>query len=189
VSDTKQKRKPRKSASKLERDMAIARSVAPTELGGEGLMQKEAAAKFGLSQQRVQQILHEPDVQEAHKGWLQGMFKKQRATGDKVHAAFEELVEAGDARVVIDYFRRMGVDVGPGVDVNIEKLELTIPPEFANLLKVNPAYQEQQEELSEPIPEELSHKVESLQELSELNEAGTEEIDETSSSEPAIEES
>ena len=162
------KRKKRKTAVKLERDMAIARAVAPVELGGEGLLQKEAATKFGLTQQRVSEILNEPDVKEAHKSWLQGMFKKQRATGDKVHAAFEALVEEGDARVVIDYFRRMGVDVGPGVDVNIEKLELTVPPEFAELLKVNPAYSQEPEE---------------------LNEAGTEEVNEAEPSEAPISES
>lgn len=135
-------RKPRKSAKNVERDMAIARAVSPVELGGGGMLHKEAAAQFGLSTQRVQQIVNEPDVQEAHKSWLQTMFKKQRSTGDKVHAAFEALVEAGDARVVIDYFRRMGVDVGPGIDVNITKLELKLPEGVSDLLKLNPAYEE-----------------------------------------------
>lgn len=125
--------------------MAIVRAVAPKELGGEGLLQREAAAKFGISQQRIQTILHEPDVKEAHKDWLQHMFKKQRGVGDRVQAAFEALVEEGDARVVIDYFRRMGVDVGPGVDVNISKLELTLPSGVSELLKLNPAYEEPQD--------------------------------------------
>jgi hypothetical protein len=140
------KRKARKESKNVERDMAIARSVAPKELGGGGLDQGQAAEQFGLTRQRVQQILHEPDVQEAHKSWLHGMFKKQRGVGDKVQAAFEALVDAQDARVVIDYFRRMGVDVGPGTDVNIEKLELTIPKELTGLLKLNPAFVEEQNE-------------------------------------------
>lgn len=136
------KRKPRKESRNFERDMAIMRATAPVEVGGGGMLNREAAEKFGVSTQRVQQIVNEPDIQEQHKGWLQKMFSKQRSTGDKVHAAFEALVEAGDARVVIDYFRRMGVDVGPGVDVNIQKLELTLPEGVSDLLKLNPAYQE-----------------------------------------------
>lgn len=147
-------RKPRKSAQNVERDMAIARAVSPVEVGGGGMLHKEAAAKFGLSTQRVQQIVNEPDVKEAHKSWLQKMFSKQRSTGDRVQAAFEALVEAGDARVVIDYFRRMGVDVGPGIDVNITKLELALPPGVSDLLKLNPAYEEPEDAPINDRPEE-----------------------------------
>lgn len=136
------KRKPRKEAKNVERDMAIARACSPVEVGGGGLLHREAATKFGLSTQRVQQIVNEPDVKEMHKSWLQGMFTKQRGVGDRVQAAFEALVDAGDARVVIDYFRRMGVDVGPGIDVNITKLELTLPEGVSDLLRLNPAYEE-----------------------------------------------
>ena len=147
------KRKGRKESRNVERDMAIARSVAPTELGGGGLDQGQAAEQFGITRQRVQQILNEPDVKEAHKSWLHGMFKSQRASGQAVQKAFEELIELGDARVVIDYFRRMGVDVGPGTDVNIEKLELTVPKEFAGLLALNPAFEGQNADRIEEITE------------------------------------
>jgi len=143
------KRKPRRESRNTERDMAIARAISPTELGGGGKTTDQAAEEFGLTRQRVQQIINEPDVKEAHKSWLHGMFKSQRSSGQAVQKAFEELVEAGDARVVIDYFRRMGVDVGPGTDVNIEKLELTVPKEMLSLLSFKDKNEDRLEEIDE----------------------------------------
>lgn len=134
----------------LDRDLAMARERLPVSLGGEGLSTAQIAEKHGMSTDAVYKALQNEDVREAHSNWLKAMSRKQRELGPEAHEAVKELISKREPGTVRAYMRGMQVwQDSPSAVVDIEKLELTVPPEFAELLKVNPAYREQAEEPDE----------------------------------------
>ena len=121
----------------LGRNLQMMRDRMPRELGGLGLTVKETAEKHGLSPTSgsLHKALKNPDVRAIHNAWVRGMLDRHREMGPIALVATEQLLLKADPYTVNQFWKRMGVDISPEVDVNIEKLEINAPPDVLEMVR------------------------------------------------------
>lgn len=116
-----------------ERDQSVLADHLPETLGGKGMNSSELAAEYGLSPRTVWEILHKPGVRSLEERWRAYMFTRHEEMGEEALAALGHLLKEREPRVVIDFFRRMGVSREPTLTIEAETLTIEVPDEFKSI--------------------------------------------------------
>jgi hypothetical protein len=103
----------------------------------EGQSHRKLAEKYGLSYQRIGEILNQENYKEVEKQWRQEVMKAHFLLGTKALTSLDKLLdpENPDPYTVNNFFKRMGIDQSsPQIEMNIQELKMEAPPELTEVL-------------------------------------------------------